>query len=1519
MSQLKETFKAFIFFGLLLSMLSIFLLPTSTGQREKIFIHLKSGSFDPLHDAHTLQMWSETNLLLVQMKGPIMPDWKKELQEIGRCEILWYIPDYTFLIKTKDFSTLEKIRNLSYVRWAGPYLPQYKIHPDLLQKWGDVFVRVVMIENSLIGRVNKSDLLALASLDEVLWIEPYTQPKIFNENARWVVQSGIYHFAPVHENGLHGENQLITIADTGIRITHEMFVDSENIGINHRKIRAYYVPEDAGGALGDESGHGTHVAGTVAGDAGTLFAYDVAKHDGHAFVARIVMQDIDSDSDPYIYPPDDFFKMFEPAYDVGSLIHTNSWGGGSGYTSESQRIDNFLWLHKDFTILYGMGNSGPSSGTLSAQAEAKNVIAVGATKNGVSSNDIWYYSSRGPTQDNRIRPTVVAPGQFIWSANFEGDNLYIQKSGTSMSTPAVAGSVALIRQYYEEGWYPSGKRNPADAFEPSSALVKATLIAGAVEINGQYAYYNGYFYPNWDQGWGRVNLNNSLYFEGDNKRMWVVDNRLGISTGETATYFVNIIDNTQPLKFVLCWTDYPGSPSASIQLVNDLDLKVTDPNGNVYLGNVFAGYNPGFSVAGGSADRRNTEEAVILTPENNIFPTGIYKIEVIGYNVPMGEPETDAQPFALVVVGGISPEQPVIAPTFTWTQTTWDGGIKELEVGRFTRSYAWFYSAENIIWENSGKITLSPGSVSGWIESNIFDSHRTADWKNVRLIANKPPGSEIVIKLRTGMDNNPYDGGWTDWIVHQNGMENENLPSGRYLQYRLELFGSAPEIREISVTYIPTLLAPTFLYPSLGENIGENEFVISWTEVWSSSPPVLYRLWIDNDSDFSSVDVDSGWIENTTWALTSPLPDGIWYARIQARDNVGFLSENSEIWFRVDTVNPPPPVLLNPLEGENTNNVTPIFSWQSVVENSLPVLYLVSISDNYEFPYENISSEWISNNQWTSPSLGDGVWYWRVKARDNAGNEGDWSEIRSFRVDTVPPNAPNLISPLDNEVVSTSAPILVWQGVQENSLPVMYLVAVSDDPLFQHENRSSGWILSTSWVLTPPLPNGRYYWKVKARDNAGNEGVWSGQRSFTIDTTPPSSPSLLLPFNNSSTRSSTVTFSWSEVLDDSPPISYMISISKNPNFSPEVWNSGWISAISWSATLSDGTWFWRVKAKDFAGNESFWSQIFVLNVDTTPPPVPSPIFPPQNYIISSSSPVFEWAGVSDFSPPVSYLLQISDVDTFAHENRTSGWIQQTSWQVSPPLSDGVWFWRVKAKDGLGNESGWSPTMRIIVDTIPPEKPTIFSSTHAEGVPSSNRNVLFHWSTVGGPSSVVYFYRLDNYDNEWKQTTETNVSYQDLPDGVFTFLLKAKDAGGESETGKYSIIVDTVPPDIEIFGLENENRLKSSSRIFTLKGRVEPGSTIEIDNLRALADENGIFNVDLQLSEGLNLFLLKIVDRAGNVTERQLVVEWPGPSWVQKYKIVIFIGCVSIAALAVFWKIYRLPRMKRRKRKRRSSR
>ena len=87
------------------------------------------------------------------------------------------------------------------------------------------------------------------------------------------------------------------------------------------------------------------------------------------------------------------------------------------------------------------------------------------------------------------------------------------------------------------------------------------------------------------------------------------------------------------------WSDYPSTEAASANLVNDLNLKVTAPGGQVYLGNVFSG---GWSVTGGSADSVNNVENVYVQSA----AAGTWTVEVIGANVPQGP-----QPFALVVDG----------------------------------------------------------------------------------------------------------------------------------------------------------------------------------------------------------------------------------------------------------------------------------------------------------------------------------------------------------------------------------------------------------------------------------------------------------------------------------------------------------------------------------------------------------------------------------------------------------------------------------------------------------------------------------------------------------------------------------------------------------------------------------------------------------------------------------------------------------------------------------------------------
>jgi hypothetical protein len=244
------------------------------------------------------------------------------------------------------------------------------------------------------------------------------------------------------------------------------------------------------------------------------------------------------------------------------------------------------------------------------------------------------FSSCGPTADGRIKPDVAVPGADIVSAGSD-DRINSQNcgisitSGTSTASPAAAGFAALIRQYYMDGWYPTGSRKPADGFTPSAALLKATLINSAVDMPHAGPV------PDRCQGWGRVQLDNALSFAGQARKLWLKDDAAPFangSTGEERTYRIQV-GAGEPLKVTLAWTDYPSTPIAAPNLNNDLDLVVSGPGGT-FLGN------------GSGPDRRNNVEQVSIEAP----PAGLYTITVRSWNVPNGP-----QPFALVATGDLSP------------------------------------------------------------------------------------------------------------------------------------------------------------------------------------------------------------------------------------------------------------------------------------------------------------------------------------------------------------------------------------------------------------------------------------------------------------------------------------------------------------------------------------------------------------------------------------------------------------------------------------------------------------------------------------------------------------------------------------------------------------------------------------------------------------------------------------------------------------------------------------------------
>ena len=515
---------------------------------------------------------------------------------------------------------------------------------------------------------------ALAALPEVYWIERERRKVFLNDTSTWVGQSGLDggQATPVFDAGIRGEGEIVAFLDTGVDADSCYFRDTvrglppinacggTTVDLDQRKVIAvdFLWSGDCSGGIDDDEwddhGHGTHVGGSIAGDDFASPGVHNAS-DGMAPAAKLVVQDCgyqfnDCADCPGIgCPVTDLGPVFQQTYDQGARIHSNSWGDEENdpaygeYTSGSEDADTFARNNPDFLLLFAAGNNGGIFNTVDSPSTAKNAISVGATQHAAFAGTIASFSSRGPTDDGRIKPDLTAPGENISSAATDEDVTTnncnaVPNSGTSMATPTLAGYAALVRQYLRDGFYPTGVATPGDAIEPSSALVKALLINSGTPMSNEGDI------PNDTQGWGRVLLDDALHFDGDDRDLWLVDEASGFDrgAGQNPMRYPIVVDaDTEALEVTLVWTDAPSTPVAVTNLVNDLDLRVVGPDG-AFRGNVFGA---GASVEGGSADRLNNVEVVLVES-----PTpGSWVLEVAPWSIPEG-----TQPFALVATGALS-------------------------------------------------------------------------------------------------------------------------------------------------------------------------------------------------------------------------------------------------------------------------------------------------------------------------------------------------------------------------------------------------------------------------------------------------------------------------------------------------------------------------------------------------------------------------------------------------------------------------------------------------------------------------------------------------------------------------------------------------------------------------------------------------------------------------------------------------------------------------------------------------
>jgi hypothetical protein len=254
---------------------------------------------------------------------------------------------------------------------------------------------------------------------------------------------------------------------------------------------------------------------------------------------------------------------------------------------------------------------------------------------------------------------------------------------------------------------------------------------------------------------------------------------------------------------------------------------------------------------------------------------------------------------------------------------------------------------------------------------------------------------------------------------------------------------------------------------------------------WTAPADAFYFIYqYDNNNDFSSPIYTSKQL--SVKSFTPPLQaPGIYYWHVKGRDIAG----NWSAWsasrkVTIKPLVPAAPILLKPASNAFTNDSTPLLSWKSVPYGK-KYLVQVSTKDNFSIITQQIELK-PGVLKVVVEDLKDSKYYWRVRAINTLNEKGEWSKIRAFTVDTVPPGPPTLIGPGNNQTVTTIPTTFIWSKVTGAKY---YQFDVSKTSNFTTLFYTSSNI--SVWYKELTLPDGTYFWRVRARDAAGNWSAWS--------------------------------------------------------------------------------------------------------------------------------------------------------------------------------------------------------------------------------------------------------------------------------------------------------------------------------------------------------------------------------------------------------------------------------------------
>lgn len=632
----------------------------------------------------------------------------------------------------------------------------------------------------------------------------------------------------------------------------------------------------------------------------------------------------------------------------------------------------------------------------------------------------------------------------------------------------------------------------------------------------------------------------------------------------------------------------------------------------------------------------------------------------------------------------------------------------------------------------------------------------------------------------------------------------------------------------------------------------------TWSGALDDGNPVstYYVQWCTGSS-FSGCAANIDTTNTTSYTHTTPLSEDVWYFRVWSYDALGNQSNYSSTrTVNIDIGNPSVPG--TPSTTNPTNDLTPTWTWTASTDSGAGLgnpAYSVQWCNNSSFTNCESNVGTSSSNSYTHTSeLSDGAWYLRVKAIDAVGHESSFSNTGGVLIDTSWPLDPGQPTTTTTPTTDTT-PVWSWspsydEGDGQNV--DNYYVYWCDNSSFSGCSGYTDTTSNTNYTHSVALADDRWYFRVQGEDSIGNLSNYSPTGTVVVDTSPPTTPTT--PTTNNPTNDSTPRWDWNGGTDAGAGLAdpaYTIQWCDENTFTTCPTNLGYSNNRYFSnpTSLTDGTWYIRVKAEDILGHETSWSSTGSTLIDTSDPSQPGT--PSTDTPTADTTPTWTWSGVAD--PDLDYYLIEWCSDNGFTTDCSTGTSGSNNYTHTSSLSDGYWYVRVQSRDTAGNYSTPSATGVVLVAANPPSAP----GRPLTDSPTSNQTPTWTWTTpvfTGAGLSGTTPYRVSWCQDSSFNGCASNIQDTDntyythtslLSEGTWYFRVNATDA--LDNTSEWSLVgtvlIDrTDPADPVQFYPSNKDYINTTRPTFKWYSKYAGSDQITEYKININNGESGSFSI-----------------------------------------------------------------------------